>query len=270
LKVETESVSSVSELKYRVVNGTEEENFLALCDAVAIPCWPEFMLNDSVANRYWARLYEVFPEYQFALREESTGELIAVGNSVPLFWDRPPEDLPDEGWDWALDKAFQDHERGFTPTVQCALQIAIPPAYRGQRLSGIMIEFMKEIGARHNLTALLAPIRPVKKHLYPLTDIEVYMNWEDADGRPFDPWLAAHLRAGARKVKVCRKAMRIEGTVATWEQWTGMRFPDSGQYVIPGALLPITIDRDQDQGLYVEPNYWMHHPIEKRSPSEDD
>ncbi len=260
----------MSELKYKVVTGVDEANLLALAHEVTRPCWPEFMLKDALANRYWDQLYEIFPQYQFALREESTQELIAVANSIPLYWDRAHRDLPDEGWDWALDKAFQDHKRDILPTVQCALQIVVPPAVRGKQLSQAMIGHMKRIGAENGLTALLAPIRPVLKHLYPLTDIDAYMDWERPDGKPFDPWLAAHVRAGARKIKTCHKAMRIEGTVAEWEQWTGMRFPDSGQYVVAGALLPITIDRSKDHGLYVEPNYWMHHPIHAIRRSQDD
>lgn len=38
-----------------------------------------------------------------------------------------------------------------------------------------------------------------------------------------------------------------------------MVFPESGHYVVPGALVPITIDRERDQGVYVEPNVWMVH-----------
>ncbi len=41
-----------------------------------------------------------------------------------------------------------------------------------------------------------------------------------------------------------------------------MRFPDSGPYVIAGALEPIMIDREADVGTYVEPNVWMvHRPV---------
>ncbi len=53
--------------------------------------------------------------------------------------------------------------------------------------------------------------------------------------------------------------MYMEGSVADWEAWTGMRFPESGQYVVPGALNPVTIDREADQGRYIEPNVWMLH-----------
>ena len=38
-----------------------------------------------------------------------------------------------------------------------------------------------------------------------------------------------------------------------------MRFPDSGSYVVPGALVPVEIDLERDEGLYREPNVWMVH-----------
>ena len=50
-----------------------------------------------------------------------------------------------------------------------------------------------------------------------------------------------------------------EKLAADWEQWTEMAFPESGTYVVPGALVPVEIDRDRDAGLYVEPNVWMVH-----------
>ncbi len=40
-----------------------------------------------------------------------------------------------------------------------------------------------------------------------------------------------------------------------------MRFPESGQYIVPGALVPVEIDRENDTGRYVEPNVWMKHSL---------
>ncbi len=55
--------------------------------------------------------------------------------------------------------------------------------------------------------------------------------------------------------------MTIDGTVADWEGWADMPFPESGDYVVPGALTPVSIDRESDRGRYVEPNVWMHHRL---------
>jgi hypothetical protein len=38
-----------------------------------------------------------------------------------------------------------------------------------------------------------------------------------------------------------------------------MVFPDSGEYVFPLGLAPVSIDRDADVGSYWEPNVWMIH-----------
>jgi hypothetical protein len=51
----------------------------------------------------------------------------------------------------------------------------------------------------------------------------------------------------------------VTGTVAAWEEWTEMALPESGAYVVSGALVPIEIDRERDEGVYVEPNVWMVH-----------
>jgi hypothetical protein len=53
--------------------------------------------------------------------------------------------------------------------------------------------------------------------------------------------------------------MRVTGTVAEWEEWAGMAFPETGTYIVPGALVPVEVDLERDVGLYMEPNVWMAH-----------
>ena len=58
--------------------------------------------------------------------------------------------------------------------------------------------------------------------------------------------------------------MRITGTVQEWTMWTGLELPGSGSFVIPGALVPVEVDVSRDEAVYVEPNQWMHHPVEPK------
>lgn len=53
--------------------------------------------------------------------------------------------------------------------------------------------------------------------------------------------------------------MIITGTVAEWEEWAAMAFPETGRYVVPDALDLVLIDRDADRGTYAETNLWMRH-----------
>jgi hypothetical protein len=55
--------------------------------------------------------------------------------------------------------------------------------------------------------------------------------------------------------------MAISGTVSEWESWTGMRFPESGEYIVPDALVPVIVDVAADRCDYVEPNVWMVHTL---------
>ncbi len=72
--------------------------------------WAEFMLNDTIANVYFCRLYEDFPEYQFMLYDGDI--VVATCNSIPVIWDLKPDHLFDAGWDWALESGFHNLRQG--------------------------------------------------------------------------------------------------------------------------------------------------------------
>jgi len=222
-----------------------------------VPLWPEFMYHDAVLERLFGRVISDYPEFQFYAWDDEREEVVGVGNTLPATWDSRAETLPDDGIDAVVEGRFADDPP--TPNVLCALQILIAPEYRGQALSSRMIQRMAEIGREHGLDTLIAPVRPNLKHNYPLTPMERYIEWRRADGSLLDPWLRTHERLGAEIAKVAPESSRVPGTVAQWEEWTGMVFPESGSYVVPGALVPVEIDRERDEGLYVEPNVWMVH-----------
>jgi len=222
------------------------------------PEWPQFMLHDPVAD-YLDDCYEKLPDFQFVITGEDTNEPLAIGNSIPIFWDKPVEGLPEEGWDWALTKGIEYYNSKREATCLCALQIVVFNEFRGMGISSKMVEAMKDIGRKYNLTRLIAPVRPNRKSNYPLTDIGNYIKWTNEEGLPFDPWLRVHQRLGAKIIKPCRKAMNISGTISDWESWTGLHFPVSGQYIVSGALVPVEINVANNIGRYIEPNVWMEH-----------
>jgi hypothetical protein len=108
---------------------------------------------------------------------------------------------------------------------------------------------------------VIACVRPNHKPRYPLTPIERYVAWTRDDGLPFDPWIRLHARLGGRIVRPAPRSMTIRGSVADWESWTGLRFPESGDYVVEGATQPVRIDRERDEGVYFDQNVWMVHAL---------
>src|SRR5581483_782185 len=239
-------------MPYSLATLKERPNFTAQIASLHEAGWPAFMLNDPVAARYWQFLFTLFTEYQVVLYENND-QLTAAGNTIPLVWDGTEEGLP-QGWDAVLEQGVKDHEQGRTPNVLSALSMVIDPQQQGKGLSSIVLQAMRKIAAEHGFRAMIAPVRPNLKSRYPLTPMEDYICWTQEDNLPFDPWLRVHARLGARILRVAHRSMIITGTVAEWETWTGMRFPQSGTYVIPGTLQTILIDREQNEGRYEEPN----------------
>jgi hypothetical protein len=220
--------------------------------------WPRFLQHSNYGGRYWGRLFTDFAAYQVVLLDGD--EVAAVGNTLPLPWDGTVAGLPDS-WDEMMERGALATERGQRATTLAASAAVVAPERQGQGLSRLVLRGMKAMAADHGFDALVAPVRPTLKSRYPLTPIERYAAWTDAAGRPFDPWLRTHARLGAEIVRLAPRSMLIDGTVAEWEEWTAMRLPESGDYIVPGALQPVTIDRERDRGEYFDPNVWMRHPV---------
>jgi hypothetical protein len=222
--------------------------------------WPRFM-ESPLDHAYWGRLVREFADYQVLLLD-GENVLLGAGHSVPFRWDGKPATLPG-GWDEVYIQAMADADAGLvTPTAAAALGVTMAPAARGRGLSHLLVRGLRDVAGGHDLADVVVPVRPNRKDLYPLTPIDRYLSWTTPDGRPFDPWLRVHVGLGGEMLWICPESVVISGTVAEWEEWTGMRFPDSGPYVVPGALVPVEIDRDRDQGRYTEPNVWVRHRIQ--------
>jgi GNAT superfamily N-acetyltransferase len=245
--------------RYRIISPNGLETYRDQAGDIADASWLEFMLHDPVANENWHELFDRFNDYQFALLDTETNRMAAMGNSLPFHWNLSIEDLPEGGWEWVFLKAIEDHKNGVTPNIQSAIQIAIHPEYQSQGLSSKMVSAMRGMAQSKGFQYLVAPVRPNQKSRYPLINIDDYITWKNEEGLPFDAWLRIHARAGARIIKPCHHAMAIRSTRADWERWTSLKFPQSGTYSIPGALNPMEMNVEKDEGVYIEPNVWMAH-----------
>jgi GNAT superfamily N-acetyltransferase len=166
-------------------------------------------------------------------------------------WDGIPEP---RGIDWAMSNGVAGD-----PSDLCAIVVGITPEYRGQGLSAVLLRRMAGVAAAHGLDCMIAPVRPTWKERYPLTPIERYMLWRREDGLPYDPWLRTHERVGAEILAPAPRSMTVTGSRDVWEEWTGLQFPEDGDYVVPGALVPVRFEGGT--GTYVEPNIWMRHSV---------
>jgi hypothetical protein len=219
--------------------------------------WPEFLFpHDPIMKRYEAQVAEFFPQYDVLLLEE--GRVIAGGWGVAIRWDGTVEDLP-EGYDAAMARAVEGHQNGIAATTLTYMTVAVVNGRTKQGLAGKVLTALRERGVEAGLSHVIAPVRPTLKSSYPLTAMATYATWTGPDGLSVDPWIRSHQRMGATVLAPAPRSMVITGTVAQWESWTGMVFPETGRYVVPDALGLVDINRAQDAGTYIEENLWVQH-----------
>jgi hypothetical protein len=245
-------------MNYGLYTLAQRPDLSAAVEQLTGQSWPRFLLNSPIQG--WDSLFDVFARYQLLLCD-SSDHLIAAGHTVPLFWDGNASSLP-ATIEEIVRRAQQACVSQQAPNTFAALAVMVAPSHHGQDLSRMVVEEMKSLARRHVCTSVIVPIRPTWKSRYPLTPMGRYVKWRRPDGACFDPWLRVHGRLKAEGLGVAPRAETIEGSVKDWEEWTGMAFPESGLYIVPGALQPVRIDCERNRGRYEEPNYWVKHSIE--------
>lgn len=239
----------------------ERPDLVERAEALERELWPEHNLHSDAEDAYWSCLGETFANFQFVVVDERhADEVVAEGHSIPCLWDGTVEGLP-AGFDGVIEGGARLRGTGARPTTLCALAIEISPSRQGGGLSSRMLRAMAALGVVHGLSDVIVPVRPSLKEHYPLIPIERYARWRRPDGLPFDPWMRVHARLGGEMLRPEPRSLRITGTVAEWESWTGLAFPDSGEYTFPRGLAPVSIDREGDRGTYFEPNVWTRHRL---------
>lgn len=217
--------------------------------------WPKYNLFGNNAARYFGELYPRFAATQILFTDQRTGEAIARGKTIPFRWDGTLEDLP-AGIDAV---GLRGIEAADEPNALSALAAEVLDEYKMEGLSRLVVAAMKEAARNRGLEVLVAPVRPFWKDWYPLIPIEKYARWKQDDGLPFDPWMRVHVRMGAEILRPEPRSLRITAPVKDWQSWTGMAFPEDGEYVFPKGLAPLTVA--DGTGAYWEPNVWMRHPL---------
>jgi GNAT superfamily N-acetyltransferase len=240
----------------QIINTSDRPDLDEQSTAALLSVWPEFIFHDQVSSELMPRVPDCFPQYDIRILDG--GEVVAGGWGVALRWAGTAETLP-AGYDGALITAVTGHGQAVLPDTLCVMAAAVRADRQGAGLGGQVLTALRSRATAARLERMIAPVRPVLKSRYPLTPMANYARWTRADGAHLDPWIRTHLRLGGMILRPAPRSMVVTGTVAEWEEWAGMAFPESGRYVVPGALDQVEIDRERDLGAYEETNLWMRH-----------
>jgi len=117
----------------RIVTLAERPDLERALDRHNGSAWPEFMLQDPVADALWHHLHAEFARWQILLLD-ADDTILAAANCAPLAWDGTDDGLPD-GWDEQFRRTVDQHQASVTPDTLGALQIVVAPQWRGDRLA---------------------------------------------------------------------------------------------------------------------------------------
>jgi len=244
-------------MEFEIFTLSEKPDLTDVIDELSQESWPEFLLHGGVTN--WRSLFKTFAKFQILICDPD-GDLLAVGHTVPFVWNGTVEDLPETIYS-IISRAIDAQSAEQVPNTISALAAMVSKRHRRLGLSTEIVRQMILLASRSGCDDLIAPVRPTLKEQYPLVSINDYIQWTDNNGEAFDPWIRVHLRLGGEVLGVANCTLKVESSVSDWERWTGIAFPGSGEYIVPGALQPVSIDRTLDNGSYEDPNVWIRHPV---------
>lgn len=242
-------------LDFRVTTLSARPDLVGKLQQLNRKSWPDFIIYGDTCS--WDRLYAELGDFLLLLTDEDD-ELIGGGFTVPGQWNGRLEDLPS-----SIEEIIARGLEGRRKSADTLLAIAavVEKRFRGEGISAEIVRLMKSLAIRHGFENLIIPVRPTLKSMYPLQSIESYSKWQNRDGWFYDPWLRTHQRLGATVLKCVDSILEIRGTIGDWEKWTGMIFPESGEYVVKDALQPVEMNVEANVGVYHEPNVWMQHSL---------
>lgn len=194
------------------------------------------------------------------------------------------------------------------PNALSALSMTVRSDRRKRGLAEMLVEAMKRTAQAEGLQALVVPLRPTRKAEFSLVPMQDYMTWKlekeatttltvtstpsmqnghaTKQELPFDPWLRKHISLGGTMVKVAPCSMVVHGSIAEWQEWTGVDFDNHLQEIqskdvkkelesdreyleipFPGGLVPLRLYVAEKRCSYFEPNIWVYHDLSRSSES---
>lgn len=220
--------------------------------------FPKFLFHSKAIINYWPKLEAIFPDFQIIM-VNTQEQVMGIINSIPIYWNEPLTQLPDDGWDWLLMKGIHDYEQNIKPNCLGALQIIVNKNNLGKGYSKLLLTQGKLLKNKFDFENFIIPIRPTYKYKYPKMKMKDYMSFK-MDNKIYDPWIRTHLNNGAEIIKICHNAMNITGEIEFWEETINQKITKSGFYIVEGALNPVFMHIEKNEGEYREENIWISYP----------
>jgi GNAT superfamily N-acetyltransferase len=222
--------------------------------------WPQFLAGHKVGRENSAAIDRLYSPFQLvAVVEKPHLRVVGVSNAVPLGCHVAVEDLPNEGWDWAVKAAVDRTMVAQRDHDLCILSISVLPEFRRHGVGTMFIKEYLRTAHAMGMQRVVAPVRPVTTHHVIDAPMSEFINLRSHDGRHIDPWIRAHEAVGGKVISICWKSMTVAASLKQWRSWGADITETTRKFVLPGCIVPVITLPEEDSAVYVEPNIWMLH-----------
>jgi len=90
---------------------------------------------------------------------------------MPMNHEFSDEDLPENAFEWGMEKGLKDFKDGKEINAALGVQIIIPEEYQGKGISSLAVAEIKNMCVKMGIRKLVFPIRPTLKSRYPINDV---------------------------------------------------------------------------------------------------
>ena len=97
-------------MNYRVVNFKERPDLYDIQEEICGKAFPTFLYYSEIAANTWEKMIDYYREYQLLLLYDD--KVVSVFNCMPMNLDINDEELPDEAFNWGMEKGIEDFESG--------------------------------------------------------------------------------------------------------------------------------------------------------------
>jgi len=114
-------------MHYKIVNFKQRPDLYDSQEEICGKAFPIFLYYSEIIDSTWDKMIEYYQEYQLLLLNDE--EIICVFNCMPMNLDFSDEELPEDAFEWGMEKGIRDFEDGKEINAALAIQIIIPKEY---------------------------------------------------------------------------------------------------------------------------------------------
>lgn len=220
--------------------------------------FPEYVNAEPTWSECFPKILEAQAHLQIFIVDGKCDELLAVICHCQLSWDGDPTTLP--GYNQLLRETLVEDDTQ-QPNMLVGIMGIVPDKHRGKNVPEKLYMAMQKLAKDYNFDYITSPIRPTLKHLYPNYSTEEYLSWKTKDGRPFDPWIRTNMASDTECLGIAHDSIGVTASLEQWQEWCGMVFPVSGEYLIPGGHKLLKVDVENDSAFYGEDHVWYSYDL---------